>query len=92
MASLTGYSRTTVSIVVNGRAAQYGVSARTRDLILAAAREHHYAPDPHARRLRNRDSEIVGLMLPTLSNRFFAELAETFDALARGGGSSPSSP
>jgi len=83
LAALTGYSITTVSMVLNGRAEEFSIAADTRDLILAAAREHDYRPDLHARSLRSRTTNILGLMVPTLNNRFFSEMAETFERLAR---------
>jgi DNA-binding LacI/PurR family transcriptional regulator len=83
LAALTGFSITTVSMVLNGRAAEFNLSAETRDLILAAAKEHNYQPNLHARSLRSQTNNILGLMVPTLSNRFFSEMAETFERLAR---------
>ncbi len=83
IAALTGYSITTVSMVLNGRAEEFNISAETRDLILAAAKEHNYQPNLHARSLRNRTTNILGLMVPTLNNRFFSEMAECFERLAR---------
>jgi DNA-binding LacI/PurR family transcriptional regulator len=83
IAALTGYSITTVSMVLNGRAEEFNISSETRDLILAAAKEHNYQPNLHARSLRNRTTNILGLMVPTLNNRFFSEMAECFERLAR---------
>jgi DNA-binding LacI/PurR family transcriptional regulator len=71
-------------MVLNGRAEEFGISARTRDLVLAAAREHDYRPNLHARSLRSRTTDILGLVVPTLYNPFFSEMAETFERLARG--------
>jgi DNA-binding LacI/PurR family transcriptional regulator len=83
IAALTGFSVTTVSMVLNGRAEEFGISARTRDLVLASAREHNYQPNLHARSLRSRTTDILGLVVPTLYNPFFSEMAETFERLAR---------
>jgi len=83
LAAFTGFSITTVSMVLNGRAAEFNISADTRDLILAAAKEHNYQPNLHARSLRSRTTNILGLMVPTLTNRFFSDMAETFERLAR---------
>lgn len=83
IAALTGFSVTTVSMVLNGRAEEFGISAGTRDLVLAAAREHNYQPNLHARSLRSRTTDILGLVVPTLYNPFFSEMAETFERLAR---------
>jgi DNA-binding LacI/PurR family transcriptional regulator len=83
LAAITGFSITTVSMVLNGRAEEFNISAETRDLILAAAKEHNYQPNLHARSLRNRTTNIVGLVVPTLDNLFFGVMAETFERLAR---------
>ncbi len=83
LAALTGFSITTVSMVLNGRAEEFNISAETRDLILAAAKEHNYQPNLHARSLRNRTTNILGLVVPTLDNLFFGAMAETFERLAR---------
>ncbi len=83
LAALTGYSITTVSMVLNGRAEEFNISTEARDLILAAAKEHNYRPNLHARSLRNRTTNLLGLVVPTLDNLFFGEMAETFERLAR---------
>ncbi len=83
LAALTGYSITTVSMVLNGRAEEFNISGEARALILAAAKEHHYRPNLHARSLRNQTTNLLGLVLPTLDNLFFGEMAETFESLAR---------
>lgn len=86
IAQLTGFSNTTVSLVLNGRSSDFNITKETRDLILAKAKELNYQPNIHARNLRSGHSNILGLMVPTLHNRFFGELAETFEALARASG------
>lgn len=83
IAGITGYSIATVSMVVNGRAQEFNISDDTCALILAAAKLHNYQPNLHARSLRSGTTNIVGLMIPTLYNRFFSEMAETFEGLAR---------
>jgi DNA-binding LacI/PurR family transcriptional regulator len=83
IAALTGFSITTISLVLNGRAAEFNISKETRDLILDVAKQHNYQPNLHARSLRNRTADIVGLIVPTLCNRFFSEMAERFENLAR---------
>src|SRR5512140_109325 len=86
IARLTGFSVTTVSLVRNGRASRFNISTATRDLVRRAAQEHGYHPNLHARGLRSATSDLVGLMVPTLENPFFNQLAETFERLARGDG------
>lgn len=83
ISQLTGFSTTTVSMVLNGRAGDFNISDETRDLIIAKAKELNYQPNLHARNLRTGRTDILGLMVPTLRNHFFGEMAETFEALAR---------
>jgi DNA-binding LacI/PurR family transcriptional regulator len=83
IAEVTGFSVTTVSMVLNGRAEEFSISPETRDLVLAAARKHDYQPNLHARSLRNRTTDILGLTVPSLANPFFSTIAETFERLAR---------
>lgn len=83
VADATGFSLTTVSAVLGGRADRLGIAAETRATILAAAKTLDYRPNLHARSLRSRTTNLVGLMVPTLNNRFFSELTETFERVAR---------
>ena len=80
---ITGFSVTTVSMVLNGRAEEFNIAEKTKLRILEAAETHNYRPNLHARNLRNKTSNILGLMVPALTNRFFSSMAETFEKLAR---------
>ena len=83
IARMTGFSATTVSLVLNGRSKRFNISKETQDLIRSVAKQHNYYPNLHARSLRSRTTNIVGLTVPTLNNPFFGEMAETFESLAR---------
>lgn len=83
IARLSGFSPTTVSLVLSGQARRFNISGETRDLIRRVAEQHNYYPNLHARSLRTRTSNILGLTVPTLNNPFFGEVAETFESLAR---------
>jgi len=89
IAEATGFSISTVSAVLGGRADRLGIAASTQATILAAAKSLDYRPNLHARSLRSRTTTRVGLMVPTLNNRFFSEMAETFERLARNDGKLP---
>ncbi len=89
VADATGFSITTVSAVLGGRADRLGIAEGTQVAILAAAKELDYRPNLHARSLRSRSTNLVGLMVPTLNNRFFSEMAETFERVARKDGKLP---
>jgi LacI family transcriptional regulator len=55
-------SRTTVSLVLNGRAKRYGLSPDTVERVLEGARRFNYQPDPVARQLMGMRSNVVGIL------------------------------
>jgi LacI family transcriptional regulator len=79
VAALAKVSTATVSHVVNetGRA---GAGAKER--VNAAIAELGYRPNANAASLRSRRSRIVGLVVPSITNTFFAQMASEFEALA----------
>lgn len=72
IAEKTGVSYATVSRTLNHLS---GVNAATREKILAAAREMGYRPNIHARSLKTNKTYTIALILPDISNPFFADLA-----------------
>ena len=76
-------SVSTVSLVLNGEAARYRIKEETSARILKTARDLGYAVNLRARGLRLSRSGLAGMILPHYRNRFFADLAETFEAGAR---------
>lgn len=86
IAGLAGVSKSTASLVLNGRSKQYRVSDDTRDRILALANEHHYQPSIHARSLRSTRSHTLGLVVPEMTNYGFAVIARELETLCREAG------
>lgn len=86
IAKLAGVSKTTASMVLNGRAEQYRIAASTVERVRQVAAEHHFQPSTSARLLRSRRSETLGLVIPELSNLAHALLAQTLEALCREAG------
>lgn len=78
-----GLSVASVSRALSGQA---GVSEATRRRVLLAARELHYRPDQVARSMRRRKSNLIGLVVSTIENVFFTEIARAAEqaALRRG--------
>lgn len=64
-------SISTVSRVVNRRAV---VNEKTRERVEQAIRELGYRPNPFARALMLRRSEVIGLVLPDLHGEFYSEI------------------
>jgi LacI family fructose operon transcriptional repressor len=76
-------SVSTVSLVLNGEGARYRIKDETSARILKTARDLGYEVNLRARGLRLSRSGLAGMILPHYRNRFFADLAETFEAGAR---------
>jgi LacI family fructose operon transcriptional repressor len=84
IATATDSSPATVSLVLNGSWARYRIKKETALRILESARLLSYNVNLKARGLRLSRSGLAGMILPHYRNRFFADLAETFEAEARG--------
>ena len=62
IAALCGTSTTTVSLVLNGRQAQMGISEATCRRVLAAASQLHYRFNAAARNIRSGRSDAIGVV------------------------------
>ncbi len=71
VASRAGVSPTTVSHVLSGKRV---VGAATRDVVMDAIRELGYRPNHVARNLRTRQSHMVAVLVPDITNPFYAVL------------------
>lgn len=74
LAARLNISVTTVSRVLNGKAKQYRIKDETAKKIKKAAEELNYAPNQFARSLKLDKSETIGVIVPDISNPFFAEI------------------
>ena len=72
VARAAGVSLMTVSRAING---QSGISEETRARILSLAQEMSYRPSQIARSLATRKTNTLGLVVPDVSNPFFASIA-----------------
>jgi len=82
IAKKVGVSKTLVSLVVNGKAEEYGISRQTCDRVMAAVREYGYNPNQTARSLRTGMSNTLGLIVSDISNNFYASVARQLEDLA----------
>lgn len=73
IAKLTGVSTATVSHVINGTRF---VSEETKKKVLTVIDDVGYRTNFIARSLRSKKSYIIGLIVPDISNSFFAEITE----------------
>ena len=83
VAAAADASVSTVSLVLNGDWSRYRIKEETSKRILKTARDLGYKVNLRARGLRLSKSGLAGMILPHYRNRFFADLAETFEAGAR---------
>ena len=83
IAEKSGFSITTVSRVLNGKAEKYRISKETQQIIQNAAEELNYVPNEFARNLRTGKSKTIALIVPSLKNPFFAEIASVVNAEVR---------
>ncbi|MCF8362593.1 MAG: LacI family transcriptional regulator [Prolixibacteraceae bacterium] len=79
LASKLNISVTTVSRVINGKARQYRISKKTEKTVLDAADKYGYAPNQFARGLKLDKSETIGVIVPDISNPFFAEIVMSIE-------------
>lgn len=84
IAKRAGVSITTVSRVLNRK--EEGMSEQTRKKVLQVIEEMEYQPNRLARGLVTKQSKLIGLIVPTISNPFFPELCRGAEdeASARG--------
>lgn len=77
IAEISGFSTTTVSRVLNGKAEKYRISKETQNKIESVAKELNYVPNEFARNLRSGKSKTIALIVPSLKNPFFAQIASS---------------
>ena len=80
IAKAIGVSKTTVT---NALAGKSNVSEATRQRILQCARDMGYRPNELARSLAQGKTFTIGLILPSIANPFYPELAEAIENCAR---------
>lgn len=83
IAEKSGFSITTVSRVLNGKADKYRISKETQQIIQKTAKELNYVPNEFARNLRTGKSKTIALIVPSLKNPFFAEIASVVNSEVR---------
>ncbi|MDH2998874.1 transcriptional regulator [Pasteurellaceae bacterium LFhippo2] len=86
IAELSGVSKTTVSMILNGQADQFRIKAETRDKVEQIAQQHGYRANAYAKALKMRRSNVIGMVIPDLTNYGFASTAKTLERLCRENG------
>jgi LacI family transcriptional regulator, galactose operon repressor len=75
IADQSGVSASTVSRVLSGQASRYRISRKTELAVRKLAQELSFVPNQVARGLRLRKTLTIGLVIPDISNPFFAGIA-----------------
>lgn len=81
VAGLAGVSVATVSYVLNNKKVDR-ITDETRQKVLQAAKELNYRPNIAAQNLKSGKSYIIGLVLPRITDTFYAEIAEGVECAA----------
>ncbi|MBR3866833.1 MAG: LacI family DNA-binding transcriptional regulator [Butyricicoccus sp.] len=79
VARIAGVSPATVSRVINGSA---NVSAEKRERVLQVVSQTDFVPNEAARALFKKSARLIGLIIPSVRNPFFTELAGIIDRTA----------
>ncbi|MGH3425946.1 MAG: LacI family DNA-binding transcriptional regulator [Nocardioidaceae bacterium] len=82
VAAAAGVSAATVSRVLNPEAAAYPVRPETRERVLEAIERLRYRPNDLARALLHRRTNVVGLIVPDISNPYYPEVARGIEDVA----------
>ncbi len=78
VAKKAGVSIATVSMVVNNKAEH--ITMKTKRKVLLAIEELGYRPNFTARSLVSKASNTIGLLVPDITNPYFAELAKSLES------------
>lgn len=89
LATLAGASPSAVNSVLNGTWMKRRISRKLAEKVLRLAEEQGYAPNVQASLLRRERSNIIGMIVPKYDNRYFGEIAEKFELMARSRGMFP---
>ena len=81
VAKEAGVSPSTVSRVLNDKTDIY-MKAETKEKVLSAVKKLNYTPDRHARALKGQKTQIIGVIMPDISNPFFSELIRGVENIA----------
>jgi LacI family transcriptional regulator len=76
IADQSGVSVSTISRILSGQAGRYRISKTTEATVRALAKQINFVPNQLARALRLKKTLTIGLIIPDISNPFFAGIAQ----------------
>ena len=77
-----GVSKTLVSLVLNNKADEHGISRETQERVREKIRELNYQPDILAQGFRTGKTRTIGLIVSDISNLFYARIARRIEDYA----------
>ncbi|PKQ64848.1 hypothetical protein BZG02_03070 [Labilibaculum filiforme] len=83
MSKRLNISKSTISIVLNGHGDEKRVSKDTQETIIKFAEENNYRANQLARGLSRGKSDMIGLVIPNISDSFYARIARRIETKAR---------
>ncbi len=82
ISSSLNVSKSTVSLVLNGRGDEKRVSKETQEKIIKFAKDNNYHANQLARGLSRGKSDMIGLIVPNISDIFYARIARRIERTA----------
>lgn len=79
LAALAKVSKTTVSLVLNGKAKKYRISPETEGKVLALVKKTGFKPNQLARGFRMNSLRSIGLVIGDVRNWFFSSLEQVIE-------------
>lgn len=76
-----GFSKTTVSFVLNNKGDEKNISKKTQEKILDYVREVNYQPNQIAKSLKKGKTNTIGYLVPDISNPFYAKIGRLIEDL-----------
>ncbi|MDP1802033.1 MAG: LacI family DNA-binding transcriptional regulator [Bacteroidota bacterium] len=76
-----GFSKTLISMVLNGKGNQYGISKKTQAEVLDAVAKLDYTPNKFAKALRTGKSNFIGLIVADIANPFYSKIAKNIEGV-----------
>jgi DNA-binding LacI/PurR family transcriptional regulator len=76
IADQLGISRTTVSLILKGNAAQYRISPQTQKRVLDKAKELNFRPNFFAKALNKAKTGVIGVLFPNVFETFMSKVVK----------------
>lgn len=86
IAKCCGLSTTTVSMILNNRGEEFKIKAETCQRVKAIAEQQGYRANVYAKSLKMQRSNVIGFVIPDLTNYGFACTAKILEKQCRENG------